>query len=309
MAAAFPGAPRRNIAALFMLRHMLVQLAVLQLVLGADPPPAAQALALQAGDAPTAGFSSTLELAQAHTAAAVPAGCFLDPGVIDNATGPVAYPAAADVFPKHATAGTQLVDSAAGCCTLCQSFANCSFWTFGYSGTAAQPTCRGRPGKCCYLKTADAWGQGVRVGPGNVSGSTAPLPPLIPPGQYPYPGPAFTHPRIHQSPECVHQGGWHDMAGALTFKGVHHAFQGCPSSGGWSHSTSTDLVHWKDLGVDMRAQHETYEGMDSNSVPCAGFITVDDDGIPCAGFRQCSSDRGTTGLNPQAKSWDVPMEL
>jgi hypothetical protein len=33
------------------------------------------------------------------------------------------------------------------------------------------------------------------------------------------------------------------MAGALTFKGVHHAFQGCPSSGGWSHSTSTDLVH------------------------------------------------------------------
>jgi hypothetical protein len=59
----------------------------------------------------------------------------------------------------------------------------------------------------------------------------------------------------------------------------------------------------------MHAQHETYEGMDSNSVPCAGFVTVDDDGTPCAGFWQCASDKGTTGLNPQAKSWDVPMEL
>ena len=239
----------------------------------------------------------------------MPAGCFVDPGVIDNATGPVSYIRGPSVFPVHATGGTQLVDSAAGCCTLCQSFANCSFWTFGYSGTAARPTCYGRPGACCYLKTADAWGQGIRVGPGNVSGSTAPLPPLIPPGTYPYPGPDFTHPRIHQSPECVHDGGWHDMAGALTFKGVHHAFQGCPNSGGWSHSTSTDLVHWKDLGVGMRALHETYEGMDSDSVPCAGFITVDDAGTPCAGFRQCSSGKGTTGLNPHAKSWDVPMEL
>ena len=42
-----------------------------------------------------------------------------DPGVIDNATGPVRYNAAADVFPKHATQGTQLVDK------------NCSFWTLG----------------------------------------------------------------------------------------------------------------------------------------------------------------------------------
>ena len=62
------------------------------------------------------------------------------------------------------------------------------------------------------------------------------------PGQYPYPGPNWTHPRIHQSPDCLHRGGWHDMAGALTFKGEHHAFQGCPASGGWSHSVSSDLV-------------------------------------------------------------------
>ena len=71
------------------------------------------------------------------------------------------------------------------------------------------------------------------------------------PGVHPYPGDNFTHPRIHQSPDCLHRGGWHDMAGALTFKGVHHAFQGCPASGGWSHSTSTDLVHWVDKGADM----------------------------------------------------------
>ena len=39
------------------------------------------------------------------------------------------------------------------------------------------------------------------------------------------------------------------MAGALTHKGVHHTFQGCPASGGWSHSSSTDLVHWTDHGI------------------------------------------------------------
>ena len=61
---------------------------------------------------------------------------------------------------------------------------------------------------------------------------------LCPPSQSPPsvvsadPGPNFTHPRIHQSPDCLHRGGWHDMAGALTFKGWHHAFQGCPASGG-----------------------------------------------------------------------------
>ena len=49
------------------------------------------------------------------------------------------------------------------------------------------------------------------------------------------------------------------MAGALTFKGVHHAFQGCPASGGWSHSASTDLVHWEDRGpVILRAVRDWY---------------------------------------------------
>ena len=49
--------------------------------------------------------------------------------------------------------------------------------------------------------------------------------------------------------------------------------------------------------------------MSSRDSPCSGFVTVDDAGTPCAGFRQCSSSNGTTGLNPAAHSWDVPMEL
>ena len=126
----------------------------------------------------------------------------------------------------------------------------------------------------------------------------------------PYPGADFLHPKIHQSPDCLHLGGWHDVAGALTFKGVHHVFQGCPASKGWSHSASTDLVHWEDRGRGVHMLHETYEGMDSTSCgPCSGFVSVDDGGTPCAGFRQCGSTRGATGLNPKAHSWDVPMEV
>ena len=82
----------------------------------------------------------------------------------------------------------------------------------------------------------------------------------------PYPGNAWQHPKIHQSPDCLHLGGWHDVAGALPpppaapalpcsslsrplnqaragalslpEKGEHHVFQGCPASQGWSHSFS-----------------------------------------------------------------------
>ena len=49
--------------------------------------------------------------------------------------------------------------------------------------------------------------------------------------------------------------------------------------------------------------------MDSMSEPCSGFVTVDVKGTPCAGFRQCGSNKGTTGLNPKAQKWDVPMEI
>ena len=89
----------------------------------------------------------------------------------------------------------------------------------------------------------------------------------------PYPGNKWQHPKIHQSPDCcafdparaivfcsssrtptasvtlhcgtaVHLGGWHDVAGALTFKGEHHIFQGCPVSQGWSHSFSKVSLHY-----------------------------------------------------------------
>lgn len=49
--------------------------------------------------------------------------------------------------------------------------------------------------------------------------------------------------------------------------------------------------------------------MNSFITPCSGFVTVDDTGVPCAGFRQCGSSKGTTGLNPAAHPWDVPMEI
>ena len=72
-----------------------------------------------------------------------------------------------------------------------------------------------------------------------------------------YPGPSYVAPKIHHSPDCLHIGGWHDVAGALTFKGTHHVFQGCPASSGWSHAASEDLVHWEDRGIHVKAIHET----------------------------------------------------
>lgn len=113
---------------------------------------------------------------------------------------------------------------------------------------------------------------------------------------------------IHHSPPCVRGGGWHDVAGALSLgEGDHHIWQGCGS--GWGHSWSPDLVRWQFIAIAPHAMLETYEGMASDSTPCSGFATLDDAGRLCAGFRQCSSTHGTTGLNPAAAAWDVPLEL
>ena len=76
-----------------------------------------------------------------------------------------------------------------------------------------------------------------------------------------YPGPAWVAPKLHHSPDCLHHASWHDVAGALTFKGTHHVFQGCPGAGGWSHASSKDLVHWADLGLGPVKLNETYGGM------------------------------------------------
>ena len=62
--------------------------------------------------------------------------------------------------------------------------------------------------------------------------------------------------KLHHSPECLKLGGWHDIAGALTHKGVHHVWQGCPAKGAWSHAASTDLVHWEDRGLGPSAIQE-----------------------------------------------------
>ena len=174
--------------------------------------------------APTPGVTS-----EVLKSSPLPAGCY-----VDDAHGPVSYKYAPGRI--SLSGPEQLTDSAADCCKKCQSFKNlsCAFWTYEYAGTAAQPTCYNKPGACCFLNTADAGGAGSPGEKGGVAGSTNPLPPPVPPGQHPYPGLGFARPRIHQSPDCLHLGGWHDMAGALTFKGVHHAFQGCPGSGGWS---------------------------------------------------------------------------
>jgi hypothetical protein len=122
-----------------------------------------------------------------------------------------------------------------------------------------------------------------------------------PPGP-PYPGPSWSWPTLHNSPPCLHAGGWHDVAGALLWDGTAHLFQGCPGvnwDGGWHHATSEDFVHWTNLGVDVVTLNETYGA----SPPCAGFMTVDDDGTPCAGFRECS------GNWPNRTNQQVPLEV
>eukprot|EP00966_Prymnesium_polylepis_P212827 4928947-Prymnesium_polylepis.1 len=120
-------------------------------------------------------------------------------------------------------------------------------------------------------------------------------------------------PRLHHVPTCadseLENSTWHDVTGALTIKGTHHVFMGCPRSHGWSHATSTDFVHWTHVGDGPTRVHEKNFGMDSMQSPCSGFVALNDRGTPCAGFRQCGSVEGATELNPDAQSWDVPLEV
>lgn len=120
-----------------------------------------------------------------------------------------------------------------------------------------------------------------------------------------YPGPQHAIPTIHFIPTYVSdRGGWHDVAGAFTHKGVHHIWQGT----GWNHAVSHDLVKWSTAPHGPKAVHETYKGMDSETDPCSGFVTLDKDGdgSVCAGFRQCGSKKGVDGF---PHPWDVPLEL
>ena len=108
--------------------------------------------------------------------APMPAGCY-----VNDAYGPVSYKyAPGNVFPTDANHphGLRLVDSAAHCCTLCQTYKNCSFWTYSAGGTPAQPTCYSFSGACCFLKTDAAKGQEQPDKASVVSGSTKPYPPV-----------------------------------------------------------------------------------------------------------------------------------
>ena len=112
-------------------------------------------------------------------------------------------------------------------------------------------------------------------------------------------------PTLHFAPPVVYRsGGWHDIAGAITHKGVHHIYQGQ----GWNHASSVDLVHCQTGPHGPKNIVETYKGMLSDDTPCSGFITKDpaDGSRVCAGFRQCGSTKGVAGL---PHPWDVPLEL
>jgi len=97
-------------------------------------------------------------------------GCFYD-----NATGPIMYIGGNLFGSKYATNTTP---DAAGCCALCTRYASvgCVLWTHG-----AAPTCYGKPGPCCWLKTTAGWAGRKPAQPGTVSGSTKPFPPPPPP--------------------------------------------------------------------------------------------------------------------------------
>ena len=102
----------------------------------------------------------------------MPAGCYSA-----DADGPVTFKRTGSfVFPNLPHHGLMLTDSADSCCTLCQSFKNCSFWTYSADGTPTKPICYDEPGGCCFMRTAAAWANRAVAQAPIVSGSTNPLP-------------------------------------------------------------------------------------------------------------------------------------
>jgi hypothetical protein len=102
----------------------------------------------------------------------MPAGCY-----VDNSQGPVSFKyAAGNLFPGEKNHGVKLVDTAAQCCALCQTFKNCTFWTYSAGGTKAKPTCYSDPRACCFLNTAAAWAGRTSASGSIEGGSTKPLP-------------------------------------------------------------------------------------------------------------------------------------
>jgi hypothetical protein len=198
--------------------------------------------------------------------------------------------------------------SARLCEAICIADISCCSWTY-------VPPLADSLGERCCLKDSvpqnisEPYWTGVEH-----NGKCKPNPTPPPP----FPGPTYVVPTIHNSPDCTHLSNWHDIAGALFFKGFWHVFQGSRScngvNAGWHHAVSSNLVDWSNLGIEsgLSALPEPY----GESSPCSGFMVLDDEGIPCAGFKQCYNHgiNGSTGnpielrcaLNDNLTAWGPP---
>jgi len=200
--------------------------------------------------------------------------------------------------------------SALACQAICVADAHCCAWTY------VPPKADDGDERCCLKSSAPALiSQPFWTG---VEHSGKCLPPPPPPPPPPFPGPAWVAPTVHNSPLCTHLPNWHDIAGALFYKGFWHVFQGSAACNGvragWHHAVSSNLVDWTNYGVDpgLAALPEPY----GDSSPCSGFMVVDDAGVPCAGFKQCGNHgvNGSTGnpielrcaLNDNLTAWGPP---
>ena len=183
-------------------------------------------------------------------------------------------------------------DSARLCEAVCIATTSCCSWTY------VPPHVDDLGERCCLKdsvpqNSSRPFWTGVEHG-----GKCTPNPPP------PFPGPTYVIPTIHNSPDCTHLPNWHDIAGALYFKGFWHVFQGSSKcngvESGWHHAVSSNLVDWTNLGIEpgLSAMPEPY----GDSSPCSGFMVIDDNGIPCAGFKQCENH----GING---SLGNPIEL
>ena len=131
---------------------------------------------------------------------------------------------------------------AKACQAYCDKDPKCCAWTYCPPDSGVDE--KGLGERCCLKGSVPAekdpsphWtGLAARaVADGKISAQCDHPGPAPGPAPGPYPGPDYQHPKIHNSPECLHIRGWHDVAGALSYKGEHHVFQGCPESGGWHH--------------------------------------------------------------------------
>jgi hypothetical protein len=129
--------------------------------------------------------------------------------------------------------------SALACQAICVADPHCCSWTY------VPPLADDRGERCCLKGSVPApiarpYWTGAEHG-GKCAAPPAPTPP-------PFPGPAWVAPTVHNSPLCTHLPNWHDIAGALFWKGFWHVFQGSSACNGvragWHHAVSSNLVDW-----------------------------------------------------------------